>query len=555
MSDEIKKEDPLDGEIPTHGVKKFEMKSYKKTIDPDDPPENETTETAESTEETVSDNISFTEEVTEEQTENTDTDSDEVSEQPASPNKAQTLDPSYHKEVQERIAAAREKSPTSQSGASSKSKSLEDQGFKRKSPDSEDVLADVFKDSEKQTSSENTPKTDKYGRLPLDESVSSELFEYRDVENEERTHVPVLNDYLRETSVLPENYEIVNSDKLKAEPGAVQQDVSNRLQKTSSMSNYDIERAMSKSSEPEDYQLTQVVAMVSGWYGTFSGLSTGDIIRLSTGNKTSYMQQQTVFQTVFNKLRGSSLAPDISFVTWLKTTAQSDFETLLYGIYCSTWVGKTSFDIRCGRCSKTTAFKAHNSMLIKYASPEVYDRLGVVFNDALKKTVDETQNEIDRDALNQEFYKLDFLNMRWRIQLPHSGDVVYLKIPTLYDILVASKRNSSLADQNKRENELDAAIINIDCYEVNGTDIVLTTSEVSHWSFISKRLNSLKAIDSEVISNQVVELIEDRFGISYSLDGVKCSNPECGYVIPRTPISVYDLLFRAISGRSLIRTL
>lgn len=375
--------------------------------------------------------------------------------------------------------------------------------------------------------------------------------EIEDPENTERTRIPIRYPQIQDKPFIPDTTKI----QMPAEQIEIKSDTKTDLDNSSDMNIDQINKILNKlESENKQNQInyapTQIISLISGWTAVMNGMSIGDINTISTHQGNVYQAYNRIFKTIYQCIQQSSFSTfKWSYMDWLKNTALIDYQTLLYGIYCSTWPGVNSYDITCPKCNTTREFKADNSVLVKYATPEVQDRIKAILDDAI---IDDQQ--VDNQKFSDELSRMAFLKLRWEITLPKSGDKIIFKIPTLASRLAYLKRNSSNDDtaQSLKRQSYDSIILAIDKYQIAGTQIVLNTATPSHWDIIARRMEMLTSHDGQNIKDTITKQIVDRFGVEYSLNGVQCRNPECRAKIKRVPIDMEQQLFLAMSSRSLI---
>jgi hypothetical protein len=445
---------------------------------------------------------------------------------------------------------------------------VSDNDYEDTSASIEDPIADEVNTSEVEYTEEDE---DEGEPEEADSSQSKDIFdseildgsnpdsmEYRDDEEENINRpIPVLSKYLKDKTFLPENYTPVDVSVLGSldtdkPTDAITASPDSRDPRT-------LEKIVSamfdnKAKNKLTYRTTQVVALVSGYYASITGLGMDRILEIGSSNAGNDAVYTSIYRAIFDSIKSCSLASSETGLTWkdfLEKTSVLDYETLLYGIYCSTWPGKNPYRVRCPKCGTWTSFNAHNNLIVKYATPEVQDRVSAVLNNRLEDVKHLTAKQI-----NDELASITLMNRRWCVKLRGVDAIVELRIPNLASQLRYYKRNNVIKENDAKQQRaamMDQLIVSISRIQIGSGNEASTidTNRIENWDVISKFMNRLDSDDFALINHTITRAIKRRLRILYSLDNIRCKNSKCGNIIKRMELDMETLLFRAISGRVL----
>jgi hypothetical protein len=427
------------------------------------------------------------------------------------------------------------------------------------SADNDDALETT--DSQAQ-SFEEDPEKDKDDNIdpvkPVLDGSDPSTLEYVEKPSAKNRSVAILNPMLMDKFVIPNDYVAVDSPTLRRDThDDVNIDITEPVTKLNPAV---LERLFNEEVKKErparGYVSTQVVALISGYYCRIGSLSTEDLLELGSLTDRSYVSMRKIYETMYRCILTHSRAATekLTFTWFLNNTAVNDIESIYAGVYFSTWPGKNEYQVRCNKCGQTSAVYVDNSALVKYATPEVVERVDNVMVDRLANP-----SALNGEgSLSNDLARLNLLNTRWTVKLPRCKAVVQLRIPTLAMKLRWHQRNADWESADKARSALiESTITNLGLVQTSMTidnvrrNVVLSADNPSHWNILNRFITTLDPDDFAYINHRINKLIDRRFGIKYSIDRVKCSNPKCGNIIEHTPLDMEQVLFRAVSSRAM----
>lgn len=283
---------------------------------------------------------------------------------------------------------------------------------------------------------------------------------------------------------------------------------------------------------------TQVVCTQSGYGAKLASVTYEELLELLYSNETNYEYKSRLYKKVFSKIKEfSAKAWKPSFDEWLEQTAFLDYNTLMYGIFCSTYPDSSELMYECPHCGKTIRTKIHNSELIRTDNTKMLHDL----TEEISKHAD-TKKEIEEFSLVSA--KKSNLTP---IKLPNSEFVVTIKLPTLKDVLKVYKELSESELLSLSSEELDRLIFVKDVYVPQVKDGV-KTELVAPVEELTDRIMVLRTIlpdDGLLISDEIYTKLENNH-ITYSISNKKCKY--CGET-GTVAIDMEALLFFQISGK------
>jgi len=275
-----------------------------------------------------------------------------------------------------------------------------------------------------------------------------------------------------------------------------------------------------------------VTCCQSGYTADMSGLTLSEKNAINNSDGGDLFQfRQRLYKTVYNKIQSMSIKkPD--FNTWLKITSFNDLSTLLFGIYCQTFIDNNDFDITCGKCGKSTSVTVNNQSLI-----EVRDR------NAFKK-LDEILNSTKS---GEELIATSVIHKDERIMLNDSKIVVDVATPSLYDHMVMLK----ISKQETLQEYADAFSAMLFISHLYMLDVKETYStghavyyEVTDKPRLLNILLKLSSRDGEQLENAIEEKL-GQYKIDYQIHNVTCSH--CKTKLPGIPVDIETILFTRIN--------
>lgn len=279
---------------------------------------------------------------------------------------------------------------------------------------------------------------------------------------------------------------------------------------------------------------TSVPLPNSGYTASLRGLSSPEIrdVSVSLNSKDQFGSWDYLYKTIYDRLIETSIG-EIDYVTFLKSTALSELQTLLYGLFDATYPEVNSYPARCPKCNTKFDFQFPNKKFLHIDEEDKYsaskDIRALIAGQAI-------------DA--KEFFKNSNTNTVVREELEDSGIIVDLRHPTLYNQLYDVIRqlvDNRIDTENVSDVTLDrmpyieAVYIPVDGDPKNGyypLEDLMTKVNV---------LAQLDPHDDAQLELAISEEILDKYKIYYKIDSVKC--PLCGETVEGGDVDFRSMLF------------
>ena len=269
-----------------------------------------------------------------------------------------------------------------------------------------------------------------------------------------------------------------------------------------------------------------VIALQSGYRAAFRSLNNDDMIKVRKFTGTEKEQNMKLFNFVFTHMVNGSLGK-IRFEDWLKVTAENDFETLIYGIYCATFPNETDYDVSCPKCGKENKARISKELLIQ-AKDEA--ATGAYIQDILSKNYPP-----------EELVKHSVVNMKDRVILPSTKIIADIGTPTLHDYLKSLQRAESFKGYEpeiftylKYVEEL--YIPHIHAFAQGEVEYIqLETIEDKLRTVVEIPPEDRKALDKAIRDKM------DKYKVEYKLPDTNCRH--CGTEIKNIVVDMTETLF------------
>jgi hypothetical protein len=224
----------------------------------------------------------------------------------------------------------------------------------------------------------------------------------------------------------------------------------------------------------------------------------------------------------------------LPFKRFLAITAEEDYETLLYGIFHSTFPDAIEYSVGCPHCRTENTIKLHPNHLI-----EVIDR------DRTGRYVQEVLEGYDK---GEEFLKNSLVALTKRIVLPESKIVIELQTSTLADTLRNLKQVEMLKSYQPEFVVYLKFIRNLYVPDVNALNngkhrylpIEDTVGRLD-------RMINLSSADMKYFRTEFSERLR-KYSVSYQIPTFNCANNSCGKEIKDVKIDLTNLLFFGLNG-------
>lgn len=274
-----------------------------------------------------------------------------------------------------------------------------------------------------------------------------------------------------------------------------------------------------------------VICCQSGYTADMSGLTLAEKNAINNSNGDIFQMRQRLYKTVYNKIHSMSI-PKPDFNNWLKITSFNDLSTLLFGIYCQTFIDNNEFDITCGKCEKTTSVTIDNQSLV-----EVRDRA----------TYEKRDEIISSIKTGEELVAASIVHKDERVMLNDSKIIVDVSTPSLHDHLALLK----VSNQQTLQEYADAFSAMLFISHMYMLDVGQTYNtgratyyEVSDKAKLLNILLKLSSRDGEQLENAIEEKL-GKYKIDYEIHNVTCSH--CKSKLPGIPVDIETILFTRIN--------
>ena len=277
-----------------------------------------------------------------------------------------------------------------------------------------------------------------------------------------------------------------------------------------------------------------VIALKSGYQADITALNNNEKIEIRNLRGSVLDQTLKVLRIVYGKHTATSIGK-ISFDRWLEVTAEEDYDTLVYGLFCATFPNATQFSMKCPHCRSAIELPLYPSQLI-----EVIDK------DRAGQYVAQVLEGYKRGA---EFLAESLVAKRERIILPKSKTVIELHTPTLRHML----SNISNGDKfNKTFNsEITSLLKYINAvYVPNIEALAAGRHQFLAMEDMHQRLaliNSLEAEDMTALRKAISDRMR-QYMVRYRIPDFSCPTSTCAKPIKNVSVDLTELIFLGIEG-------
>jgi len=275
-----------------------------------------------------------------------------------------------------------------------------------------------------------------------------------------------------------------------------------------------------------------VTCCQSGYWASMSGLTLAEKNAINNSDGGSIFQfRQKLYHTVYNKIQAMSI-PKPNFNNWLKITSFNDLATLLFGIYCQTFIDNNDFDITCGKCGKTTSVTVNNQSLVEVRDRSVFEK-----RDEIIGTIENGEQLVANSIVHKDE----------RIMLNESKIIVDVATPSLHDhlTLLQSSKQETLQEY---ADTFSAMLFISHLYMLNIRETYNTGKpayyEIDDKARLLNILLKLSNNDGEQLENAIQEKL-GKYQINYEIHNVTCSH--CKSQLPGIPVDMENILFTRLN--------
>lgn len=297
----------------------------------------------------------------------------------------------------------------------------------------------------------------------------------------------------------------------------------------------DVKKLLSKKNSRNT---TSVVLPTSGYTAVLAGCSLFEISNFIIDKDNVVENQLSKWNLIYTKIVDSSIKFK-NFDHFLKSTAVTDYNVLVYGILCASYPEEDEITLRCtekdcpgikDRDGKKNTEYPYKYLVRSLLRPE---RMTEGLFEKVKTTIDSSYTEEDAKRNHESS---DAITCK-RIKLPDSEFVIELGIETAHDLIYnAARAFSNLEDDTYRESLTTSTAIRR-CFIPDEDGAYF---EIEDKTEIAKIVYQLSDIDIKVIMKITQEISKD-ISIDFGFVEVRC--PYCGKISHFIPIEVEDILF------------
>lgn len=274
-----------------------------------------------------------------------------------------------------------------------------------------------------------------------------------------------------------------------------------------------------------------VVCCQSSYQASMAGLTLAEKNAINNSESDMFTARQKLYKTIYNKIVSMNF-PKPKFDEWLKITSFGDWNTLLFGVYCQTFIDDNDFDITCGECGKVTSITVDNNSMVEARDKRVFEKI-----DEVVSSVHSVEDLLNNAVIHKHH----------RIMLKDSKIVVDIASPTLWDHLALIRQSNQKTLQEYADTFSAMLFIKnmymIDAessYKTNVPTYYPVTQKAKMLEILLKLSNS----DGE----QLEDAIEEKLGqyqIGYRIHNATCMH--CHHKLPDIPVDMETILFRRIN--------
>ena len=260
----------------------------------------------------------------------------------------------------------------------------------------------------------------------------------------------------------------------------------------------------------------KVAALQSGYTAEIGPLAFEDISRIQASAVDAHASRMKLLRTLHSRIQQFSCG-NIKFQDWLKQTAQGDYDTLMYGLYASTYPGENDFDVNCRHCGHQNKITVDVGQLARVESDDVYAEIRKLLD---PKT--DFKGAIQNSLVGRTIQR----------KLPQTGIIAEIRNPSMQDYLDGVQWFVNAQDRNT--GMLPS--------EIAGAEVIRTLSMYVHRMLVpvnggaqylpvegqlerSQLIGRLPRADGQALTDAVDEETK-KLEVSYSLPAYNCSG--CG---------------------------
>lgn len=273
----------------------------------------------------------------------------------------------------------------------------------------------------------------------------------------------------------------------------------------------------------------------SGYTASLRGMSSPEIrdASISLNSKDQFGSWDFLYKTIYDRITETSIG-EMDYITFLRSTALTEVQTLLYGLFDATYPDTNEYPGRCYKCNNRFDFKYENRRFLHIDDEDKYEA-----SKDIRALI--AGQSIDAKA----FFNTSNTNTLVREELDHSGVIVDLRHPTLYNQLYDVIKQ--LVDDRIDTEAVSEVTLNRMPY-IEAVYIPINPDNLDEGYYkledLMTKVNVLSQLDEyddAKLELAISDEILSKYKIYYRMDDVKC--PICGETVPGGDVDFRSMLF------------
>lgn len=290
---------------------------------------------------------------------------------------------------------------------------------------------------------------------------------------------------------------------------------------------------------------TSVPLPNSGYTAAMRGLSSPEIrdTSISLNSKDQFGSWDFLYKTIYDRIIETSIG-EMDYITFLRSTALTEVQTLLYGLFDATYPDANDYPGRCPKCNAKFDFKYENKKFLHIDEEDRYDA-----SKDIRALI--SGQSIDAKA----FFDTSNTNTLVREELDNSGIIVDLRHPTLYNQLYDVIKQ--LTDNRIDTEAVSEVTLNRMPY-IEAVYLPINPDNLDEGYYqledLMTKVNVLSQLDDHddaQLELAISDEILSKYKIYYKMDDVKC--PLCQETVPGGDVDFRSMLFMMQQIKSDIR--
>lgn len=273
----------------------------------------------------------------------------------------------------------------------------------------------------------------------------------------------------------------------------------------------------------------------SGYTAAMRGMSSPEIrdASISLNSKDQFGSWDFLYKTIYDRVLETSIG-QMDYITFLRSTALTEVQTLLYGLFDATYPDSNEYPGKCPKCNAKFDFKYENKRFLHIDDEDKYEA-----SKDIRALI--AGQSIDPKA----FFATSNTNTLIREELDNSGIIVDLRHPTLYNQLYDVIKQ--LTDNRIDTDAVSEVTLNRMPY-VEAVYIPVNPDNMDEGYYqlqdLMTKVNVLSQLDDHddaQLELAISDEILSKYKIYYKMDDVKC--PLCQETVPGGDVDFRTMLF------------